>query len=436
MIRPSRRLVFLSGCGFGLALLPVFLPGKTWLLWLAGITGLFVMGALDALLILRPSSLTGTWKAPHELHPGVQTPTLLRLSATSGGRITLRVRIDVSELLNPVPEIQVEMLDGRAEVPIPLLPHRRGQAAVESAWVQWSGPLGLINGSVCIGIDQPIPVVPNLHLVERESIKFFRNRDVRTGLKTERFKGEGTEFHSLKEFLNGDDKRTIDWKSTARHQKLVARQFRAERNHQIVLAVDTGRLMSEPVEGIPRLDHALNAALLLAYIGLATGDRVGLFTFAEKLGVLADPQGGLQTFQRLARLTSRIEYSAGETNFTLGLMTLLQHLHRRSLVIVLTDFADTVAAELLLENLGRLSARHLVVFVTLLDPANEAWAEERPVTSLALHRVVTAGGLIRERRVVGRRLQRMGIFPIDAPPSAIGPQLVNRYLEIKRRERV
>jgi uncharacterized protein (DUF58 family) len=268
------------------------------------------------------------------------------------------------------------------------------------------------------------------------ALRFLTDREFRAGLRIERYKGDGTEFDSLKEYAPGDDHRSVDWKATARHKKLVARQFRAERNHQVVIAVDTGHLMSEPLAGIPKVDHAINAALLLAYVSLRAGDRVGLATFDSRFGLYVEPKGGLRGFDVLSRMGAQVDYSDRETNFTLGLTSISQRLSRRSLIVVLTDFVDTVSAELMVENLDRLSRRHVVVFVALQDPALEATAAASPLDALALNRAVVAGGLLRDREVVLRRLRRMGLYPVDAAPAQVSTRLINTYLDIKRRERI
>src|SRR5262249_8703513 len=161
----------------------------------------------------------------------------------------------------------------------------------------------------------------------------------------------------------------IDWKHSARHLKLLSKEFRTERNHQIMLAFDTGYLMCEPLEGIPRLDHAISAGLLLAWISLRQGDLVGTYGFDAAVRQYLQPMRGLASFARVQRATADLAYRHEETNFTLGLAELSQRLKRRALLVLFTDFVDTVTAELLVESLQRVSNRHVVVFVTLRDPA-------------------------------------------------------------------
>ena len=287
---------------------------------------------------------------------------------------------------------------------------------------------------VAVAIDQQVGVVPNIGAVRAIALRMFADQNFIAGLKVERFLGDGSEFESLREYVPGLDHRAIDWKSSARHRKLLCQEFRAERNHQVVLAVDAGQLMSEPVGGVPKLDHAINAAILLGWFCLRTGDRVGLVGFDERVRTWAEPAGGMHTFQRLQAMSAEIDYRAVETNYTLTLAELSTRLRRRSLVVLFTDFLDTVTAELMIDNVTRLARRHLVLFVAVRDPSLETRALARPRSLGTLHQAVVAGDFVRERHVVLERLRRAGAHCIDTAPARFSMALVNRYLDIKRRE--
>jgi uncharacterized protein (DUF58 family) len=283
-------------------------------------------------------------------------------------------------------------------------------------------------------VGRAVAVVPDLAPVRAAAFRYFGSREVEAGVQVERFVGGGSEFDALVEWVPGLDHRAISWKASARHRKLLSQEFRAERNHQVVLALDTGHLMAEPLLGLPRLDHAVTAALLLSYVSLRLGDRVGLFGFDRAARAWTEPQGGLGAFARLRAASAALDYSTEETNFTLGLTELSTRLRRRSLVVVFTDFVDTVTAELMIENLGRLARRQLVVFVALRDPALHELALRRPGRPSDLHRAVVAADFVRERERVLARLRRMGIQCLDAAPGTVSTRLVSRYLDIKRRE--
>jgi len=435
-MRPTRRSLWIVSGTTAVAVLPsIGLPGAWPLVPICWVL-ILVFHAADALISPRRRALRWEADLPDTLHIGSPDRARVRVSLPARKPLPLRAALDLSEGLEPQPVVLGRASRKPAELAWSLVPSRRGTVRVETAWIRYASPLGLWSWQVRVALDREIPVLPNLPLVKSTALRFFSDRELRAGLKIERYRGDGTEFESLKEFLSGDDHRTIDWKASARHRKLLCRQFRAERNHQVVLAIDTGHLMCEPLDGIPKLDHALNAALLLAYVCLTSGDRVGLYSFDAAVGPGLDPVGGVAAMRSLIHATSEFKYSRNETNFTLGLSTLAHRLRRRSLIILLTDFVDTVTAELMMENLERIGRRHLVVFVSIRDPMLGRVAAASPRTPRELGRAVIAGTLLRDRDVVHRRLRRMGVRPLDVEPRRIGPGLINQYLDIKRRELV
>jgi len=268
----------------------------------------------------------------------------------------------------------------------------------------------------------------------RSTALAFDSRSAFVGLKVQSMHGEGSDFNALRDYVAGLDHRWIDWKHSARHRRLVCKEFQAEANHNVILAVDTGQLMSEPLDDIPRLDHAVNSGLVLAYMALRTGDRVGLFGFDAHVRLYTDPIADAQAFHRVQQASARLDYHREETNFTLGLADLSACLARRSLIILFTEFVDTVTAELLVENVERLVSRHLVLFVTFQDSALSALADARPRRFDDIARAVVADEFIRDRLVVFERLRRLGVLCLDAPTRPVGIDLVNRYLAVKRRE--
>jgi uncharacterized protein (DUF58 family) len=192
--------------------------------------------------------------------------------------------------------------------------------------------------------------------------------------------------------------------------------------------------MREPIEGISRLDHSIGAGLLLGWLALRTGDLVGSYSFDARPGQLVRPARGIARFRHLQHVSADLAYGTDETNFTLGLTGLYARLDRRSLVVLFTDFVDTVAAELLVQNVQRLTRRHLVVFVALRDPLLKAVLDAPPDDVRRIAGAVLAYDLLRDRRVVLERLQRLGVHCLDVPAARLSIALINRYLYIKQRD--
>jgi uncharacterized protein (DUF58 family) len=442
---PTPRAALLLALGFPVALLPSIADERLASAWLALFLVSIVLVGVDALLALPRRALALEAALPPEVLVGEEGALLLR-AAAPGARFPLELQalLETDEDLEPAPPARLAIAAGGAPAlaSIPLRPRRRGAHSVRAIWLAWTGPLGLARARVREPLGRAVAVLPNVAAARAVAIRFFGTTEHRAGLKVERYIGDGSEFEALREFVPGFDSRSIDWKATARHRKLLCREFRAERNHQLVLALDTGRLMGAPLAAragaprVPKLDHAVTAALVLALVALKTGDRVGLFAFDEKVRAALDPAGGMHAFPRIRRATAELAYGAGETNFTLGLTELLAGLSRRSLVVVFTDFVDTVTAELMVENVERLARRHVVLFAALGDPSIAATRDATPRALGDVYRAVVAADLLREREKVLERLRRRGVRCIDARPDALAPELLNRYLDIVRREAV
>lgn len=434
-MRPTSRAIALFAAGVPLSLAMVLVRESLWPLGLALLAvGLFLLG-LDAIRALSPRALAVT---PH-------LPALLYVGGSGEGlRLTLSV--------GPIPPTEVEMLcdvgenlvrpamyramltaGGSAEMAVPLSPRRRGTARLERIWLRWRGPMGLMERSRVERLRADIPVVPNVKAVRDAAIRFTA-WDAQIGIKPQNQQGDGSEFDALRDYVPGLDHRSIDWKHSARHRQLVCKEFRAERNHQVVLAIDTGHLMSEPSGGIPKLDHAINNALLLGHTCLRHGDRVGLFGFDSQSRLYAEPVGGMHYFNHFLRLSARLEYRPDETNFTLGLTELMMRLRQRSLIILQTEFVDTTTAALMVENVERLASRHVVLFVTLQDPGLHGVIDAKPYGLEDVSRSVIASDLAQERMVVFEKLRRLGVQCLEAPGEKIGAAMVDRYLAIKSRE--
>jgi len=434
MIYPTPRAILLVAAGAAPALgLALAAPGF-WvasLAWLLAASGLILA---DVLLAPPAGSVELELKAPGSLGVGRSVEARLAAVFPKAAPRAVELALSAGERLALEPARQVAAVAGRrAEAAVTLRPLRRGEGRFEAAWARWRGPLGLAFILREAKLDEVAVITPDVQSVTEEALRLF-SHDAPFGAKVQRDVGEGAEFHALKEYQQGMDLRSVDWKQSARHGKLIGREYRTERNHHIILALDTGRLMCAPLGGAPRIDRAINAALLLAFVSLKLGDRVGLFAFDARPRVASGVTAGAQSFPLLQRLAASIDYTTEETNFTLGLSTLLGRLDRRSLVVVFTDFADPTSAELMIENVGRLLRTHHVLFVAFRDEELEDLVAAEPRTPEDVSRAVVAGTLLQQRELVFERLTRMGAQIVDAPAGRMGAALVNAYLDAKRRD--
>ncbi len=436
-MKPTRRCVLLFAIGIAVALLPATVNPRLWTIWFAYVGLSLVACCFDAIFALPAKRLEIRPNAPDTIAIGDRGVLALEIAAGGGRRLpALELVVELSVRFEPLDPLDLHPEGDQARMELPLVPVRRGMGQVKEIWARWTGPFGLMRRTARGRPKLDVAIVPDVAAVQRTALRFFTSPDFMSGLKVERYVGDGSEFESLREYVPGLDHRAMNWKASARHRRLVCTEFRAERNHQIVIATDTGHLMAEPLQGVPKLDHAINAGLQLAYVGLRTGDRVGWYAFDSEVRTWHEPDSGAAAFRRIQHASAALAYSTAETNFTVGLIELLGRLRRRSLIVMLTDFKDTVTAELMLDNVKRLARRHVVLFVALRDPELEQIAARAPAELDDLYRAVVADDFVHERRLVLRRLQRLGIACIDAPPQRVTASLINRYLDIKRRELV
>lgn len=436
MISPTPFAVVLAVMGAPLSLLVGVAAPSAWPLALVWIALVGAMIVADAILAANLRTATFTFEAESPAYIGAPIETVLRVTFPGASPRLVSVQVQTNALLAPVhPVERARGEGGHFKVSYALDTVRRGAGRIEAAWVDWQGPLGLISKRRVAPLERDIPILPDIRTVKREAIRIFA-RDTTVGQKVHIEKGGGSEFDALREFLPGMDKRNIDWKQSARHTQLLAKEFRTEQDQTVVFAIDTGRLMAEPAQGMPKIDRAINSALLLAYVSLRMGDRVALFGFDARPNVSTGAVSGVGAFPTLQRLAARLDYSTEETNYTLGLTRLSLEIQRRSLIVIFTDFADPTSAELMIETVSRLMKKHVVIFVTIRDAELEGLMQAEPMALTDVSRAVIAYSLQTEKELVLSRLQRLGAEIVNARADELGPEILNRYIALKQRSAI
>lgn len=434
MIYPSRRSILLAAALAPLALLIGVAAPAYWHAGMAGLAFLLALILADALSGARAADAEVVAEGPGAASVGGELEIGINVRFGRRPPAAAEVALGSSTLLSPVrgSRAAVAMDGGIGVAQFAFTAIRRGSAPLGPLWLRWRGPLGLVWKQKVMRLEQAVLVTPDLRPT-REKAAQMMQRDATHGLRAQLQVGEGSEFEALTEYQPGMDRRSIDWKQTARHWMLLAKEYRTERNNNIIMAVDAGRAMCEPLAGVPRVDRAVSAALLTAFVALKESDRVGFFGFDSHPRVASNAVSGHRSFALLQRVAAEIDYSPNETNYTLALATLAERLHRRSLIVIFTDFTDTITAELMLNAVGTLLRRHLVLFVVMRDEELEGLAGKAPDEPADVTRAVTAAALLRQRRLVIARLRRLGVHVLEAAHDQAGPALVNTYIDLKRR---
>ncbi len=397
----------------------------------AGLWVLLTAALIADLIMSRTGRKDITVDYPSEVFVGETVNLQLTVSNAPAA---LAGQIDWPEGLSGTTDITFATDDhGIARATIPCRAVRRGTWTCDYLWLMWTSRWGFFEYVPKLTLGTELRVVPNIRLIESGQITTSVNSAL-FGVKENRAIGEGSEFHQLQDFVQGMDVKTIDWKRSARKRSLVAKELRAERNHHVIIALDNGYLMREEIGGMPRIDHAITAALATAWAAAIGGDLVGFYSYDVRPRIFSAPTAGRKAFARLRSRTADLDYVSRETNHTLAMTELNARTPKRSLIIIFTDFVDTTSAELLIENIGILARRHLVIFVTMRDPELERIVAKAPESMDGVAELVAANQSIDERRIVMERLTRLGVTVIDTEPGKVTAQLISHYLEIKAKE--
>ena len=431
MIRPSARLLA------GLSLVALLAVASAVSSWLAGpawacLVLVLALFALDLRLTLSEAR--------------VQVACALPPRARLGEPFNVRY-----SLHNPTSRaLEVWLIDERApalggDLQLgPLALAASSTTCIESCWTPCGrgivalGPIhGLCRSVLGLFERRFQGRAPSLTLAVLPNAGTSRDRalghDLLAGTRPRRSRGEGLELDALRPFTQGDDPRHVDWRASARAQQLIVRTFREERRQSVVLVVDTGRMMASQVEGLSKLDHALNTVVALARAALAQGDRVGFAAFDANVRSwvpVSDPRRGMGL---LLEATLPLAASARESSFRVLTELLDAQQRKRSLIVILSDFVESADALQLEGYLGRLSRRHVVLLVALRDRLLSELDAPRPaLDEAAIYRRLVLQDLVVERRLVLRRLDALGVHTLDLlPEQSRGPAL-GRYLELRR----
>jgi uncharacterized protein (DUF58 family) len=337
------------------------------------------------------------------------------------------LRFENDELVADVPP------QSRAKIARSVIPTSRGADELRALYAWYENPLGLNRRRVRIPAAQAIRVFPDLAAVERYGKLHLRNRVIEAGLRRMKLRGTGTEFESLREWSDGDAFRTIDWKATARRGKLMVAQHEVERSQNVMLLLDCGRLMTPRIDTGRKLDYAVTAALSLATIAGLASDRVGLVAFAHDILTASAPRSTRSSIARLADTLYGLEPRFEESNYARAFAYLRHHLHKRSLIVFLTDVIDPLAQATVIAEVGSLAKHHLLICVFMNDAAVSAALAQEPHTVSDAYRANVAVGLANERRLAKAMLERAGVIVIDVPAKKLTTSLIDEYLRVKRR---
>jgi len=427
---PTRRLIYLLLGVFCLTILlavyPVFQPN--WLLLSGIVAGIVIF---DALTVSSKRPLQVERKLMQALSLGTWSKVELVLHNPYRYPVSLQV-------FDHHPEgLQQQGLPLKVDIPAHnwarlqyhVKPLERGPADFEKVQLRMDSAFGFWQKNLYQPLRSEVRVYPNFSSVMKYTLLATDQRLNQMGILRKRRRGEGLDFHQLREYRDGDSLRQIDWNATARIRKLISRDYQEERDQQVVFMLDCGRRMLAQDDELSHFDHTLNAILLLSHVALRQGDAVGLMTFSGHERWLP-PKKSIANVNAILNVIYDLQPSLNSPDYTQAAMRLMSKQKRRALVVLLTNLRDEDESELL-PALHLMRKRHLVLVASLQETSINAMLKEEVRGFPRALEYAAAQQYLNYRREAHQKIERQGVLAFDVEPASLPINIVNRYLEIK-----
>jgi uncharacterized protein (DUF58 family) len=396
--------------------------------------GILLLCGLDYSRTLKVGNIEAERVCPLHFSAGVEHDIEIVIRNTGPGNRRVQVRDQTPTEWEPAPVLK-GLVSGRSSLSLDyrLTPLQRGEYIFGDLFLRVEGPLGFILKPVRLEAAREVRVYPRLQPLHYADLATYRRVATKWGLRPTKWRGEGREFESLREYVEGDDPRKIHWKATARLDRPIVQQYQAEKNQIVMILLDVGRLMSAESEGRTKLDHALEAAVHLAHTAISGGDQAGILAFADRVISFIPPRGTPEQLQLILEGTLSLRPALVEPQYEQALLWLRSQVRRRSLVVIYTDLLDEVASENLLAAVSLLRPLHLPLCVAIRESEWDELLARPPSKVQGVYERAVLQELLRQRSKALGGLVQKGALAMDLPPSKLSIGTMERYLEVKRR---
>jgi uncharacterized protein (DUF58 family) len=443
------RSIVLLLAGF-VWLIPGFWDGRLAYAMLAWDLLVLLAALLDGLRLPAAAELTASRSWSNA--PALDSETEIELTIENRGRMIIECRLvdDLPPAL--VEEPETLRLTAFPRVPASLRyrvePKERGDWETGWLYIRYRSGLGLIERWARAPLTQTVRIYPALRTGEEQQIFLARSRQIELQLRRAQQRGLGRDFESLREYRDGDDLRDICWTATARRGSPITRQYQTERSQPVWIVLDCGRLMRArvattqiPNEGRgpqiqSKLDHACTTAVALAQLALYSGDRVGLLAYGQGIQQQLLPGRGAAHLRQLIESLAQVRAESGEADHLRATATLNRLQPRRSLILWVTDLAETAMRPEVIDGAMQLLRRHVLLFVAMAQPEVELIAQIRPKSVDEMFRAAAAQEMTGRRELLLARLHEQGALTLDLNPEALTSSVLNQYLTVKERAMV
>lgn len=320
---------------------------------------------------------------------------------------------------------------GRATTGTELRPTRRGRFELRELVLRVDGPLGLASRQDRVQLPGTLRIYPPFASKDEAELRINKARILDVGLRSAQGRGGGTEFDAMREYGPDDEFRRIDWSATARVGKPIVRTYRAERNQTVLLLLDNGRVMAGRVADVPRVEHAMDAVMMVTAVATRLGDRAGLIAFDREVRAVVAPSHSRAQLNRVTEAMYELEPELVESDYEGAFVEARARFRRRALLVIFTELAEQAVADTLLPALPLIARDHVVVLASVQDPEVVRLATSTPEDPSGSYAKAAAIAALEERRLLTARLRGLGVTVVDAPPGRLAPALADAYLKVK-----
>ncbi|MFQ4147165.1 DUF58 domain-containing protein [Arthrobacter sp. LAPM80] len=412
------------------ALVPIIaLPGAV--TWLLALTMLALVLVADMALAASPRSVALRRTLPVGVRLGEETTAVLRLANGSPRVLRARVKDGWQPSAGAANALQTLTIKPgeRASMTLKLLPSRRGDLAAHHVSIRSFGPLGMAARQTTLDAPGVLRVLPPFHSKRHLPSKLRKLREL-DGKAAVQIRGAGTEFDSLRDYVRGDDVRSIDWRATARRRDVVVRTWRPERDRRVVIVLDTSRTSAARIDDETALDTGIEASLLLAVLAERGGDRVSLIAYDRRIRAKVSSTGKGNMLNAMVQGLAPLEPELIELNTEAVAAQVRDVTAHRALVVLVTSLDAGAAEEGLIPLAAMLARKHLVVVAAVRDPAVDAARLDRS-SSTSAYRAAAAEHALNRRAAITAVLKQSGVEVVDAAPQGLPPQLADAYIRLK-----
>lgn len=393
---------------------------------------------LDLARMPRPRQLLvkRSWRAPGALSIDSEVGLTLENSSRNSIHATLTDTVPL-QLRGEPPAVSLRVRGRNEETATyHIRPMQRGDANLGNCYIRYQSVFRIAERWVRAPLEQTIRIYPDLEDAKRHSMYLLRSRQIALEKRHTRMRGIGREFESLREYHDGDEYRDICWTASARRAKLVTRVYQMERSQTVWIVIDSGRLMRARIGEFSKLDKAVNSALSLAQVALYSGDRVGLIAYGRGIRQQLPAAKGSAHLRQMIEALALVSEEAAEADHLQMAGRLLTDQKRRSLIVWLTDLAETAMTPEVIEAASMMMPRHLVLFVVIGQPDLGQLASMPPQDASQMYRIAAAQEMVHRRELLLARLRERGALAMEVSSGSVSPVLVNAYLQIKERNQL